>query len=77
MVYLKSIIAGFAALSVFLFLLAVVVLVVLAFNTPQSQESSAIGWDPISLVRIRPWWLGLPVAAFAAGFLWEFRRLNR
>ena len=80
MIYLKSLLAGFAAVLIFLFLLVgvvFVVFVVLAFSAQRSPEAGAVGWDPISLVHMKLWWLTLAAAAFAGGSLWEFRRLTR
>ena len=75
MIYLKSLLAGFMALFLFVFLVFLVVFVVLALISYRTHDNSAIGWDPISLTR--PFWWIVAAAIFSTGFLWELRRLTR
>jgi hypothetical protein len=77
MVYLKSLLAGFAALFVFIFLVMLCILIILAVLSHRSHGDGAIGWDPIFLMHPGLWWLVLAVAVFGAGFFWEFRRPTR
>jgi hypothetical protein len=77
MVYLKSLLAGFAALLAFIFLVMLCILIVLAVLSYRSHGDGASGWDPIFLMHTRVGWLVLAVAVFGAGFFWEFHKLTR
>jgi hypothetical protein len=71
----KSVVAGL----LFVFAFAVVVpLIAIAIGSilPTPRGGGAWGWDPLSFVR-SPWvWLTILVI-FAAGAVWEYRRLMR
>jgi hypothetical protein len=69
MIYIKSIVAGLVAVFSVAVLLVIYVWVSLG----------AIQLDPISLIRPGPVLIILLIilAAFVAGFLWEFRRASR
>jgi hypothetical protein len=73
MVYLKSFLAGLAAL-IFAGVLSVVAIAVYLSAVYKPTEDEAIGWDPVSLAHRSPWLTALPVLVFAAGFIWELRR---
>jgi len=71
MVYVKSLLAGIAAIII----AAVVSLFVMSMYVyveykPAGNE--AIGWDPLSLLR--PATIIIAICIFAVGFIWEFRR---
>ncbi len=63
------------ALFLFVFLAFSVAHVVLAVVSYRANDSTAIGWDPISLTR--PLWWVVAAVIFSSGFFWEFRRLTR
>ena len=79
MIYLKSAIVEL--LAEFLAAVAVVVLAVagtIIYSMVQApSREGAIGWDPISLVKVN-WqiWI-VAVLVFLAGFFWEYRRLKK
>ena len=75
MIYLKSLLAGLVALFLFAFVVFVVIFVVLTLISYRANDSSTVGWDPISLTR--PFWWIVAAASFSTGFFWEFRRLTR
>jgi hypothetical protein len=74
MVYIKSLLAGLAAVIIAMLLSPFVVVLYIDFAyKPAGNE--AIGWDPISLVHRPPLWLvASAVSIFLIGFIWEFRR---
>jgi TRAP-type C4-dicarboxylate transport system permease small subunit len=85
MKYMKSFVAGTAALILtFVALLLVAMVDLSTANT--NQQSGTVGWDPISLLHqvpvigLLPGWtpfIALALLVFAAGFYWEFRRASR
>lgn len=79
MIYLKSVLVGLLALIVVPICALVIFVVSIVIYTsvhPPSGEGQ-IAWDPVSLFRINPAILLVPVLCFFAGFLWEYRRLTR
>ena len=79
MIYIKSILVGVVAVllaGLAIPILAIVGMVV--YNiVHSSSENGAIGWDPISLIRLPLPLIVCAVMCFVAGFGWEFRRLRR
>jgi hypothetical protein len=75
MIYLKSFVAGLIAVcaaGMVVVLVATSILVFLSFKS-QSEDSS-IGFDIVAFGRSSlAWTIGL--AAFTAGFVWEYRRI--
>jgi hypothetical protein len=75
MVYLKSVLAGFVALSVSIIVLWVGLAVLFTFVVPRWGKQMAlvhISFGPIYSAPI----LGILLAIFALGFYWEFRRAS-
>ena len=85
MKYMRSFVAGTAALILtFVALLPVAMVDLSTANT--NQQSGTVGWDPISLLHqvpvigLLPGWtpfIALALLVFAAGFYWEFGRASR
>jgi len=74
MVYVRSLLAGIAAVLMAL-VLAILGGGLYVYIASRSTEDGAIGWDPTSLKRPLIWIVAaLP---FAAGILWEFRRAGK
>jgi hypothetical protein len=74
MIYLKSILAGFAALLVTVIVLWAGLTVMFTFVLPRwGSGSGGIGAVSLSVVPI----LGVALAIFALGFYVEFRRASR
>jgi hypothetical protein len=71
MVYVKSLIAGLAAITMAV-VLAIFGLGIYMYIVSKSTEEGAIGWDPVALNRPLPWIVAALI--FTAGFVWEFRR---
>lgn len=71
MVYLKSVLAGIAAVVVvaIVSLFAVVAYLSIVYRR---AGSAAVGWDPVSLTKPGTWLLVIGI--FLAGFFWEFHR---
>ena len=72
--YVKSFIAGMAALVVSVCAIVAISIVTVYFAEMRRAGSAGIG--AVS-VGIQAWWLLIPVVAFVAGFGWEFRRASR
>jgi len=75
MILIKSIFAGLVLLivtAVFSLVAAIIAFTVFV----ERQEGTAVGIDPISVMRNAPilWVVGLVV--FLLGFFWEFRRAS-
>ena len=76
MIYIKSLLAGFAALFV-----ASVLYLYIYFTfwirptLPKIPPGTSVGWDISSLNRPLFWLI--PILAFAIAFYWEFRRASR
>ncbi|HXM08622.1 MAG TPA: hypothetical protein VN946_01595 [Terriglobales bacterium] len=75
MIYLKSIVAGLAAVFSFAVLFLLGVVIYLVVSAPKERGEGAIGWDPIALIRPGP--MLIILAVFVAGFLWEFRHASK
>ena len=72
MVYLKSLVAGTAALSMAAALSPIVIgIYFLVVLRPGGDGTTA--WDPTSFAREPLIWIMFALA-FVAGFVWEFRR---
>jgi hypothetical protein len=75
MIYLKSVIAGIAALIISAALFPIVgILLYTLIARPQAD--SAIGWDPVSAAKSPTVWL-IALIVFSAGFYWEFHGLTK
>jgi hypothetical protein len=75
-IYLKSVLAGLAAVVIaelVLIVAGITALIVNASRQPSGSEGG-IGWDPLSFARTPAGWMIL-VVAFVAGFWWEHQRL--
>jgi hypothetical protein len=75
LVYLKSVLAGLAALFVSVIVLWVGLTVLFTFVVPRWGKQMAvvhISFGPVYSVPI----LGILLAIFALGFHWEFRRAS-
>jgi predicted CDP-diglyceride synthetase/phosphatidate cytidylyltransferase len=72
--YVKSLVAGIAALI--LSLCAIVAVGVATVYVSELRRAGSAGIGAIS-VRISVWWMVIPAIAFVAGFRWEFRRASR
>ena len=74
MIYIKSFIAGIAAIGV-----AIVVTILAAgayiYFLSKPAQHGAIGWDPTAVSKPLAWMVG--AAIFAAGFVWEFRHVAK
>jgi hypothetical protein len=91
MKYLKSVLAGIAALHLALVLVPIALLLVavvyfLLLVAKESQTNGTVGWDPVSLRHQVPviglllgWTplIALALLVFSAGFYWQFRRDSR
>ena len=73
MAYVKSLLAGFAAVIIAA-VLSPFVMALYLYVAYKPAENEAIGWDPISLVRPAPWLVVAAILVFLIGFVWEFRR---
>ena len=74
MIYVKSIFAGMAAFILFTTLAMVLSSIALNWDLP---PGTAIGIDPISILRISWGYQLLALLGFGAGFYWEFRRASK
>jgi len=74
-IYLKSVLAGLAAVFAAAILLFVAMAIYFSILGSREHGQGTIGWDPISIVRPGP--VIIMMAVFLAGFLWEFRRVFR
>jgi hypothetical protein len=72
-IYLKSVLAGIAAVfaASILTLFGIAAYLLIAYR---SSGSVVIGWDPTAVAKPLPWFL--LVGTFLAGFFWEFRRVS-
>ena len=86
MKYMKSFVAGTAALILTFVALLLVAMVDLSTTANTNQQSGTVGWDPITLLHqvpvigLLPGWtpfIALALLVFAAGFYWQFRRASR
>lgn len=81
MIYLKSFLAGIAALLISALLVPVgwILAQILFYMLykPEGMFRGEVGWDVVSIMRnsVIPWLIILVV--FSAGFCWEFRRASR
>ncbi len=75
MVYLKSVLAGIAAVVIAMALSPFVAMlyIYLAYK-PTGDEQ--LGWDPVSFAKTPAVWLIIALI-FAAGFFWEFRQMTK
>ncbi len=75
MILVKSFLVGLVAviLAAILSLVSLVVRISL-FASP--KRGTAVGIDPVSIVRSQPWTWVLGLAAFCLGFYWEYRRVR-
>jgi uncharacterized membrane protein len=73
-IYVKSFIAGIAALIASVCAIAAITFATFYFTEIRRAGSAGIG--AVS-VGIPVWWLVIPATAFVAGFGWEFRRASR
>lgn len=74
MIYVKSLLAGVAALLVASVLFCVVGAFWIIRNA-KVPPGTTVGWD-IRVLNRPLFWL-IPILAFAIGFYWEFRRASR
>jgi hypothetical protein len=72
--YVKSFVVGVAALLVSVIGTVAIEVITIYFIELRRAESAGIGAVSIG---VPGWWLIIPVAAFIAGFAWEFRRASR
>jgi len=72
MVYVKSLLAGIAAL-VIAAVLSPFVMLIYVYVVYRPAANQAVGWDPVSFAKQPLSWL-IGTLIFLAGFLWEFRR---
>lgn len=72
MAYLKSIIAGIAAVVIAAALSPIVMGIYFYFVYGRGADETT-GWDPTSFVKQPLIWT-MTTAIFVAGFVWEFRR---
>ena len=81
MIYLKSILVGFAAMLIAFVLLVGIALVVTLVRLRWSIADSGSGGIGAVSVGVNPFVLAgvvlMAMLAFAAGFWWEFRRSSR
>ena len=77
MVFLKSLLAGVAAVVLVAITLPFVIGLYMWFHRPPDMgaDVGSIGWDPISLVK--PATLLVVIGIFLIGFVWEFFRATR
>ena len=75
MIYLKSALAGIAAILLVILLIVVGIVVVGLTSPPVAHD--AVGWDPMSLMHWRFWGAAAVLLIFLVGFVWEFRRCLR
>jgi hypothetical protein len=74
MVYLKSLVAGMAALAMAA-ALAPILMGIYFYIVYRPGASEAVGWDPTSFARQPQLWV-ITAAIFMTGFIWEFRRAH-
>jgi len=72
MIYVKSLVAGIAAV-VIATILPPFLMGLYLYIAYKPKENEAIGWDPISFTKQPVAWLIIALI-FVAGFVWEFRR---
>jgi hypothetical protein len=75
LIYLKSALAGFAAVLVSVVVLWVGLTVMFTFVLPRWRSSGGIGAVSVGGLAIVPI-LAVVLAIFAVGFYWEFRRAS-
>ncbi|HSE48188.1 MAG TPA: hypothetical protein VLA96_03165 [Terriglobales bacterium] len=76
---LKSVLMGLLCVAFALVLTACVMIAVvfaIGLLSPAAPDGYATGWDPISLTRPNMYW-AIPIVAFIAGFLWQYRKPGR
>jgi hypothetical protein len=73
MIYVKSLLAGVAAMVVAVILYVYILILPKLGDVP---PGTVVGWDVRSFTRQPLFWL-IPLLAFAAAFYWEFRRASR
>jgi len=74
MALLKCLLAGLLSMVVVAILLVVALMV---FVLPTAEKGTAVGFDPISMVRSWPLQaLLITSLSFAMGFLWEYKRVR-
>jgi hypothetical protein len=82
MIYVKSLLAGIAAvvLVVPTVTFSVMIALVAFYRPPHGSAENAVSWDSRSLIGTWPFtrtfWLTITFI-FALGFVWEFRRASR
>ena len=75
MIYVKSLLCGFAAVILSVLATGVVIVVMLAIKGRNLPSGAAYGWDPVSFFRNSLLsWIVL-FAAFVIGFAWEYRHV--
>jgi hypothetical protein len=82
MIYVKSFLAGIAAvvLVVPTVTISVVIALVAFYRPPHGSAGNAVSWDSRSLIGTWPftWTFWITITfIFALGFVWEFRRASR
>lgn len=77
MVFLKSLLAGVAAVVLVAIALPFVIGLYMWINRPPDTgaDVGSIGWDPISLMKPATWFVVIGI--FLIGFVWEFFRATR
>jgi hypothetical protein len=76
MIYIKSAIAGFAAviaIALVAFAIGIFILIFLSFRA--RTQDSGIGWDFVAFARSSSVAF-IALLTFIAGFIWEYRRLS-
>jgi hypothetical protein len=74
MIYVKSILAGMAAFILCAILAVVLSSILLNWDAP---SGTAIGIDPISILRSSWGYQLLALLVFGVGFYWEFLRASK
>ena len=77
MVYLKSVLAGIAAMIVaeLIVIAGGITLLFVIASRQSAVEKGGLGWDPLLFALGPAGWLVL-IFAFITGFWWQYRRLR-
>ena len=76
MTYVKSLLAGVAALAALLVALILCFSIYVGLFGPKTPPGTTVGWDVDIYLKQPFFWLIL-LLAFATAFYWEFRRASR
>jgi hypothetical protein len=79
MKYFYSAVVGFAFVLVFSFIAMITSIALLVYSSLRAQGEPEVGWDLISMCHnLNPWpFLLVVTVVFAAGFVWNLRRLSK